>query len=177
MTQRLNSLYDSRISEIKSNHQMAIQHEAIMLSKYRKNKKIKHERSRSERNSKSKVILNNAELYSDQLSSPGISTRSTNKKSKTSIQAIAHGNQQPTTSKSANYLNNCFVEAEIDLNDTEYDINISLNDFAKIEQSSSNNSSINPPETKRSKKDATYSDSEPKSSNSKSNIPSFYVEP
>lgn len=63
------------------------------------------------------------------------------------------------------------------MNDTEYDINISLNDFAKIEQSSSNNSSINPPETKRSKKDATYSDSEPKSSNSKSNIPSFYVEP
>lgn len=81
MTQRLNSLYDSRISEIKSNHQMVIEHEAIMLSKFRRNRKIKRERG-----SKPSSAINHAELYSDQLSSPnqpGISTRSS-KKPKTS---------------------------------------------------------------------------------------------
>ena len=40
MTQRLNSLYDSRISVIQQNHQLAIEHEASMLSKYNKNRYV-----------------------------------------------------------------------------------------------------------------------------------------
>ncbi len=38
MTQRLNSLYDSRISVIKADNNTAIQHEAVMLAKFKKNR-------------------------------------------------------------------------------------------------------------------------------------------
>lgn len=106
-------------------------------------------------------------------------------------QLLNNDNQQPTTSKSAKHLDNCFIGEETsgdNLDDTEYDVNMSGNIFSKIEQScSSNNSSINQVDSKRSKKNSTSlkkecddnSDSEYKPYNSKSSsiVNSFKIEP
>lgn len=156
MTQRLNSLYDSRISIIKADHQSAIEHEAAMLSKYSKNRlrKIKHASSIAGEKTSKQRVLNNADLISDQHSSPsfhpGILTRSSShRKTKNSyLTSASRDSTAPTTSKSANMLNKSFDEgcpAQMvgsDFTDTENDMNKAKSKLEASGSSEANNSSL-----------------------------------